>query len=544
MLADFSQNVHRVMEQTLLLNATYEPLRVVHWQKAITLWCQGKVEIVAHYDREVRSVTFSMKLPSVIRLLRRIRVRRKAEYVPFSRANIYARDHHTCQYCGDGFATVAHVRPRRAGRAGRPQGLGEHRHLLHLVQPEEGRTHARAGRHAAHPPPAATRQAPRAIRITFGLRNAPESWRDYVYWNVELEDRRRRSSFLGFGRTTSQCPIIDYVSQVISASAGLGRSRRPRRDRRRAPAVPADGPPHVLVGTHDAHVVGASHARFVSSCPPRPRAARRPSGWTSCRARRAVPRDRAAARHRAPSGGQPGVRPRRPALCHAERRARHEGAGAAVSLSAATACASRWRSRSPIPPRSRSGPTAPCTSRAGSTGTCTGSPPTIRSRSTRPSSACRRASRSRADGSAVRRRSIRLDSAGLAGSAGRDVRAASGQRRRVPPGDGPGRFPVRHGADARDARSDLPHHARPAGGRRQRSARPAAGAGVRLDRPLYVVDALAGAAGLYKIDVRRHRRPISCSPPRRSSASPSIRRAASFSPRTTRSGSSTLDSNR
>jgi 5-methylcytosine-specific restriction endonuclease McrA len=57
------------MEQTLLLNATYEPLRVVHWQKAITLWCQGKVEIVAHYDREIRSVSFSMRLPSVIRLL-------------------------------------------------------------------------------------------------------------------------------------------------------------------------------------------------------------------------------------------------------------------------------------------------------------------------------------------------------------------------------------------------------------------------------------------------------------------------------------------
>ena len=49
------------MEQTLLLNATYEPLRVVHWQKAITLWCQGKVEIVAHYDREIRSVSFSMQ---------------------------------------------------------------------------------------------------------------------------------------------------------------------------------------------------------------------------------------------------------------------------------------------------------------------------------------------------------------------------------------------------------------------------------------------------------------------------------------------------
>ena len=42
------------MEQTLLLNATWEPLKVVNWQKALTLWCQGKVEVVASYDREVR----------------------------------------------------------------------------------------------------------------------------------------------------------------------------------------------------------------------------------------------------------------------------------------------------------------------------------------------------------------------------------------------------------------------------------------------------------------------------------------------------------
>ena len=27
-----------------------------------------------------------------------------------------------------------------------------------------------------------------ALRITIGLRRAPESWRDYLYWNVELED--------------------------------------------------------------------------------------------------------------------------------------------------------------------------------------------------------------------------------------------------------------------------------------------------------------------------------------------------------------------
>ena len=81
------------MEQTLLLNATYEPLKVVHWRKAVTLWCQGKVEVISVYeDREIRSVSFTFKLPSVIRLLRRIRITRRLDYVPFSRANIYARD--------------------------------------------------------------------------------------------------------------------------------------------------------------------------------------------------------------------------------------------------------------------------------------------------------------------------------------------------------------------------------------------------------------------------------------------------------------------
>ena len=93
------------MEQTLLLNASYEPLKIVHWQKAVTLWCQGKVEVISVYDREIRAVSISFKLPSVIRLLRYIKIKRRFDYVPFSRANIYARDEHQCQYCGAGSPT-------------------------------------------------------------------------------------------------------------------------------------------------------------------------------------------------------------------------------------------------------------------------------------------------------------------------------------------------------------------------------------------------------------------------------------------------------
>ena len=88
------------MEQTLLLNASFEPLKVVHWRKAVTLMCQGKVEVISVYNREIRGVSITFRLPSVIRLLRYVRIRQRFDYVPFSRANIYARDEHTCQYCG------------------------------------------------------------------------------------------------------------------------------------------------------------------------------------------------------------------------------------------------------------------------------------------------------------------------------------------------------------------------------------------------------------------------------------------------------------
>ena len=87
------------MEQTLLLNATYEPLRLISWQKAVALFTLGKVEIVEEYDKEVRSVSFVMKLPAVVRLLRWVKWR--DDSIPFSRRNIYVRDHGKCQYCGE-----------------------------------------------------------------------------------------------------------------------------------------------------------------------------------------------------------------------------------------------------------------------------------------------------------------------------------------------------------------------------------------------------------------------------------------------------------
>lgn len=175
------------MEQTLLLNATYEPLKVVNWQKAITLWCQGKVEVISVYEREIRSVSVSFKLPSVIRLLRYIRIGHRFNYVPFSRANIYARDNHECQYCGRAFPlselTFDHVVPVSQG--GRKVWENIATSCITCNRRKGGRTPSQAKMKIIRAPRRPTRVP--SVRLSIGMAGAPESWRDYCYWNIELE---------------------------------------------------------------------------------------------------------------------------------------------------------------------------------------------------------------------------------------------------------------------------------------------------------------------------------------------------------------------
>jgi 5-methylcytosine-specific restriction endonuclease McrA len=140
------------------------------------------------YDREIRGVTISFKLPSVIRLLRYVRIRQRFDYVPFSRFNIYARDEHTCQYCGQKLPTndltFDHVVPVAQG--GRKDWENIVTCCITCNRRKGGRTPAEAGMHLIRLPKRP--QSVPALRITIGLRHAPASWRDYLYWNLELED--------------------------------------------------------------------------------------------------------------------------------------------------------------------------------------------------------------------------------------------------------------------------------------------------------------------------------------------------------------------
>lgn len=100
--------------KSLLLNSSYEPMRIVSWQKALILWFQEKVEILEFHSSYARSSKTKFQLPSVLKLKQYVRPKNR-NVVRFCRENVYLRDEYTCQYCGHEFhpkqLTLDHVVP-------------------------------------------------------------------------------------------------------------------------------------------------------------------------------------------------------------------------------------------------------------------------------------------------------------------------------------------------------------------------------------------------------------------------------------------------
>lgn len=177
---------------TLVLSIAYEPMDRVSWQRAITLWAAGKVEIVEEYDdRLIRTVQVDFRMPSVIRLLRNL-PRRRAR-IRFSRHNVYARDKGRCQYCHERIhqheATYDHVLPRSQG------GVTSWENVVlacfHCNQRKANRTPLEA-KMKLRTPPVRPKSLPETWRFSFTYqKNMPPSWKQYLmdfkYWNSELD---------------------------------------------------------------------------------------------------------------------------------------------------------------------------------------------------------------------------------------------------------------------------------------------------------------------------------------------------------------------
>ncbi|RFU83078.1 HNH endonuclease [Streptomyces triticagri] len=103
------------MRDTLVLNASFEPLSTVTLNRAVVLVLQDKAVVEqAHPELRMRASAVELPVPRVIRLCRFVRVPFR-RHAPWSRRGVLVRDGHRCAYCGRRASTVDHVVPRSQG---------------------------------------------------------------------------------------------------------------------------------------------------------------------------------------------------------------------------------------------------------------------------------------------------------------------------------------------------------------------------------------------------------------------------------------------
>ena len=172
----------------LVLNAdfrplSYYPLSLWCWQDAIKAVFLDRVNIVANYEKAVRSPSFEMLLPSVVSLKRFVK---PSSYPAFTRFNVFLRDRFSCQYCGaDDDLTFDHLLPRSRG------GQTTWGNVVAACSPCNLRKGSLTPQEA-HMFPTQMPFQPTVHHLHRNGRLFPpnylhDSWLDYLYWDSELE---------------------------------------------------------------------------------------------------------------------------------------------------------------------------------------------------------------------------------------------------------------------------------------------------------------------------------------------------------------------
>jgi 5-methylcytosine-specific restriction endonuclease McrA len=163
----------------LVLNQNYEPLNVCDIRRAFRLLGAEKAELLENNHQVIHTPSRAIRAPSVIRL--QYHVKRPQPRVKLSRREVFARDRHTCQYCGASgrsSLTIDHVVPKHRG--------GRHE-WENLVAACRGCNHRKGGKTLSEARMSLLRvpRAPRAdVRYLFGSYLADERndpWRNYLF---------------------------------------------------------------------------------------------------------------------------------------------------------------------------------------------------------------------------------------------------------------------------------------------------------------------------------------------------------------------------
>lgn len=188
----------------LKLNKAYMPIDVCTWEEAVTDWANGRAVIEASYDDVLLrsgmdaegNPRFSMNCPSVIRMINsNVSKFDTVKTLPLTRKNILDRDHGECAYCGDKLTlstlTIDHVYPDSKG------GLWDWANLrascLKCNNTKGDKTLSELGwtlrRRVGVP--TLSKGAPKSIVAKIGGRVPHDSWKQYIYWQVETKEKLR-----------------------------------------------------------------------------------------------------------------------------------------------------------------------------------------------------------------------------------------------------------------------------------------------------------------------------------------------------------------
>ncbi|MEY3704587.1 MAG: hypothetical protein RLZZ561_2207 [Pseudomonadota bacterium] len=172
----------------LVLNAdytplSYYPLSLWPWQTAVKAMFLERVDVIAHYEREVRSATTRLRLPSVIALKQYVK---PSAHPAFTRFNLFLRDRFQCQYCGSPKdLTFDHVIPRSQG------GRTTWENVATACSPcnlrKGGRTPREAGIRLMQTPHRPTTWQLQDHGRSYPPNHLHESWLDWLYWDIELQ---------------------------------------------------------------------------------------------------------------------------------------------------------------------------------------------------------------------------------------------------------------------------------------------------------------------------------------------------------------------
>lgn len=114
--------------KVLLLNASYQPEGVIDAVRAFLLVWKGAAQTVeVDPSLVLRSQHATHEVPSVIRLVHYVDVRKRRRESGKQRFRVFVRDGFRCQYCAKRLApallTLDHIMPRSRGGADGPENL-------------------------------------------------------------------------------------------------------------------------------------------------------------------------------------------------------------------------------------------------------------------------------------------------------------------------------------------------------------------------------------------------------------------------------------